>query len=592
MNTVKPESIALFCLTPGGVALAKRLAAMLPLTCFTSEKLREEGFIPFDGGFANTARQAFTTYTALIFIGATGIAVRVLAPLVNDKFSDPAVVVIDERGQHVISLLSGHAGGANALTRYLAGMLGADPVITTATDVNEMSALDTLAFQLNARMSDLRTAVKTVNQMLVSHQRVGLWWDAELTEEIGQCDIRGFIPVDDLQRLPELDALICVSLRNDLPELPVPHWKLVPQRVVAGIGCRRDTPFPLLATLLARQLEAQKLDPLALKAIGSVTLKKGSRGLFSSPPAAACLLKPLPPKRCVNSNTIFRFWLRQKNGGRWQRIRPGSVVIKPGTIVRRDPARTGRHYYFRSCTLMLSVIGIGPGSQAMMTMEAIEALQAAEIVVGYKTYTHLVKAFTGDKQVIKTGMCKEIERCQAAIELAQAGHNVALISSGDAGIYGMAGLVLELVGKQKLDVEVRLIPGMTASIAAASLLGAPLMHDFCHISLSDLLTPWPVIEKRIVAAGEADFVICFYNPRSRGREGHLARAFDLLAASKSAQTPVGVVKSAGRKKEEKWLTTLGDMDFEPVDMTSLVIVGNKTTYVQDGLMITPRGYVL
>ena len=123
---------------------------------------------------------------------------------------------------------------------------------------------------------------------------------------------------------------------------------------------------------------------------------------------------------------------------------------------------------------MLSVIGIGPGSQAMMTMEAVEALQAAEIIVGYKTYTHLVKAFTGDKQVIKTGMCKEIERCQAAIELAQAGHNVALISSGDAGIYGMAGLVLELVSKQKLDVEVRLIPGMTASIAAASLLGAPL----------------------------------------------------------------------------------------------------------------------
>ena len=120
---------------------------------------------------------------------------------------------------------------------------------------------------------------------------------------------------------------------------------------------------------------------------------------------------------------------------------------------------------------MLSVIGIGPGSQAMMTMEAVEALQAAEIVVGYKTYTHLVKAFTGDKQVIKTGMCKEIERCQAAIELAQAGHNVALISSGDAGIYGMAGLVLELVNKQQLDIEVRLIPGMTASIAAASLLG-------------------------------------------------------------------------------------------------------------------------
>ena len=558
MNTVKPESIALFCLTPGGVRLAKRLAAMLPLTCYTSEALQEEGFIPFNGGFASAAREAFSSFSALIFIGATGIAVRVLAPLVNDKFSDPAVVVIDERARHVISLLSGHAGGANALTRYLAGMLDADPVITTATDVNELAALDTLAFQLNARMTDFRAAVKTVNQMLVSGKRVGLWCDAEFTEALSRCDQRGFIPVSDLARLPALDALICVTLRRSLPPLPVPHWKLVPQRVVAGIGCRRDTPCSLLCTLLDRQLAAQRLDPLALKAIGSVSLKANEPGY----------------------------------GRRRQRLRSGGLAAESGKPVRRNPARAGRDHYFGSNTLMLSVIGIGPGSQAMMTMEAVEALQAAEIVVGYKTYTHLVKAFTGDKQVIKTGMCKEIERCQAAIELAQAGNNVALISSGDAGIYGMAGLVLELVNKQQLDIEVRLIPGMTASIAAASLLGAPLMHDFCHISLSDLLTPWPVIEKRIVAAGEADFVICFYNPRSRGREGHLARAFALLAASKSPDTPVGVVKSAGRKKQEKWLTTLGEMDFAPVDMTSLVIVGNKATYIDNGLMITPRGYAL
>ncbi|MBO4149218.1 cobalt-precorrin 5A hydrolase [Enterobacter ludwigii] len=285
MNTVKPESIALFCLTPGGVRLAKRLAAMLPVTCFTSERLQEEGFVPFDGGFAPAVREAFMHYPSLIFIGATGIAVRVLAPLIHDKLIDPAVVVIDERGQHVISLLSGHAGGANALTHYLAGILGADPVITTATDVNEMAALDTLAFQLNARMSDFRTTVKIVNQMLVSHQRVGLWWDAELDDDVSRCDRRGFITVSDLHYLPELDALVCITLRNTLPELPLPHWKLVPQRVVAGIGCRRDTPFPLLATLLARQFEAQRLDPLALKAIGSVSLKKDEAGLLQ---LAAC----------------------------------------------------------------------------------------------------------------------------------------------------------------------------------------------------------------------------------------------------------------------------------------------------------------
>ncbi|HGG0988170.1 TPA: cobalt-precorrin 5A hydrolase, partial [Klebsiella pneumoniae] len=279
MNTVKPESIALFCLTPGGVRLAKRLAAMLPLTCYTSEALQEEGFIPFNGGFASAAREAFSSFSALIFIGATGIAVRVLAPLVNDKLSDPAVVVIDERARHVISLLSGHAGGANALTRYLAGMLDADPVITTATDVNELAALDTLAFQLNARMTDFRAAVKTVNQMLVSGKRVGLWCDGEFIGALSRCDRRGFIPVSDLARLPALDALICVTLRRSLPPLPVPHWKLVPQRVVAGIGCRRDTPCALLSTLLDRQLAAQRLDPLALKAIGSVSLKANEPGL-------------------------------------------------------------------------------------------------------------------------------------------------------------------------------------------------------------------------------------------------------------------------------------------------------------------------
>ncbi len=241
---------------------------------------------------------------------------------------------------------------------------------------------------------------------------------------------------------------------------------------------------------------------------------------------------------------------------------------------------------------MLTVIGIGPGNESMMTQEAIEAIREAEIIVGYKTYTHLVKYLTMDKEVIKTGMCKEIERCQRAIDLALSGRKVALISSGDAGIYGMAGLVLELVCQQQCDLEVRLVAGITASIAAASLLGAPLMHDFCHISLSDLLTPWPMIEKRVIAAAQADFVVCFYNPRSRGREGHLAKAFELMRPWKAAQTPVGVVKAAGRKKQDKWITTFGEMDFSPVDMTSLVIVGNQTTYCRDGLMITPRGYEL
>lgn len=286
MNIVKPESIALFCLTPGGVRLAKRLSALLPMTCFTSESLLEEGFSPFEGGFAQAAREAFANYSALIFIGATGITVRVLAPVIADKFSDPAVIVIDEQGRHVISLLSGHAGGANALTRYLADLLDAEPVITTATDVNQLASLDTLAFQLNARMVDFRATVKTVNQMLVSGKRIGLWCDAPFQQALSQCDSRGFIAVADLQSLPELDALVCITLQRDLPDIAIRHWKLVPQRVVAGIGCRRDTPGPRVFALLERLMAAQNVDPLALKAIGSIELKKEEAALNEL--AAAC----------------------------------------------------------------------------------------------------------------------------------------------------------------------------------------------------------------------------------------------------------------------------------------------------------------
>ena len=274
MNIVKPESIAVFCLTPGGVRLARRLQTHLPLTCFTSDKLLEEGFLPFNGSFGDTLREAFKQYSALVVVGAIGLTVRVIAPLVNDKMTDPAVVVIDERGQHVVSLLSGHVGGANTLTRYLAGILGADPVITTATDVNEMAALDTLATQLDGEMQDFRHAVKVVNQMLVSNQKVGLWWDAPLLAERERCDTRGFVPVDSLDALPPLDAPVCITLRDSLPELALPVYKLVPRRVVAGIGCRRATSLQTLVELLQQQMAENHFDVMALRAIGSVTIKK------------------------------------------------------------------------------------------------------------------------------------------------------------------------------------------------------------------------------------------------------------------------------------------------------------------------------
>ncbi|EAD5567645.1 precorrin-3B C(17)-methyltransferase [Listeria monocytogenes] len=241
---------------------------------------------------------------------------------------------------------------------------------------------------------------------------------------------------------------------------------------------------------------------------------------------------------------------------------------------------------------MIYVIGIGPGDKRLMTGEALQAIEDADVIVGYVTYIKLIKELIKDKEVVKTGMRREIDRCQEAVDIALTGKKVAVVSSGDAGIYGMAGLVLELAEKSNPDLEVKVIPGITASIGAAAVLGAPIMHDFCHISLSDLMTPWEVIEKRLTHAAMADFVVCFYNPRSKGRANHLANAFQKMMEYKSEDTVVGIVKDVGRKEERKIITTMRDIDYELVDMTTMVIVGNKETYVKNGKMITPRGYTL
>lgn len=237
----------------------------------------------------------------------------------------------------------------------------------------------------------------------------------------------------------------------------------------------------------------------------------------------------------------------------------------------------------------LLVVGIGPGGEQHLTPAARAALEAAETVVGYSTYLQLVEPFLAGKQVIDSGMRQEVDRCRKAIDLANSGQTVALVSGGDAGVYGMAGLVLELVGPDGPDVEI--VPAVSAVQAAAAALGAPLMHDFAVISLSDLLTPWPLIRRRLDAAGTADFVVALYNPRSKGRPDHLDAARRILLRHRSPDTPVGIVRNITRAGETVIVDTLAGFDSVDVDMFSLIIIGNSQTVVDAaGRMITPRGY--
>ncbi len=243
---------------------------------------------------------------------------------------------------------------------------------------------------------------------------------------------------------------------------------------------------------------------------------------------------------------------------------------------------------------ILYVVGIGPGAEAHVTPAALKAITEARLIVGYTTYIKLVRHLLEGKEVVKTGMTEEISRARAAVERARAGATVALISSGDAGVYGMAGLVFQVLKemgwKRGDSPELRIIPGMTALNSCASLVGAPLVHDFCSISLSDLLTPWSVIARRIEAAASADFVIGLYNPASGRRTRQIVDAQAIIRSHRDGKTPVALVKSAYRDMEQVILTDLDNfLDYE-IGMLTTVLVGSSNTFVFEGYMVTPRGY--
>lgn len=233
------------------------------------------------------------------------------------------------------------------------------------------------------------------------------------------------------------------------------------------------------------------------------------------------------------------------------------------------------------------VVSLGPGSKEYLSFKALDALKDSDIIVGYKTYVNLVKKYIDDKEFINSGMRSEVDRCNKVINLAKEGKNVSLISSGDVGVYGMAGILLELVDD---DIEVEIIPGISSANACASLLGAPLMHDYSVISLSDLLTDYDLIMNRIECAGKGDFVIALYNPKSKKRVKHIEEARKILLKYKDGSTPVGIVKNAMRDDQNITITTLEDMLNHNIDMLTTVLIGNRNTYVKNGKMITPRGY--
>ncbi len=532
----------------------RRLAARLP-------------YEHVHGRVAEVVPARWAEVDALVLFLATGAAVRIVAPLLADKATDPAVVCVDEAGRFAVGLCGGHAGGANDLARAVAAALGATPVVTTATDAVGAVAVDSLpGFVAAGDVAGVTRALLDGHPPLVDNP---LGWPHPL--------VAGHGP----QRVVVTDELLA-----DEPGLVALH----PPSLVAGIGASTGAPPHEVEALLAAALAGAGLARASLAEVATIDRRATDAAVVAlglpvrafPPEALAAVDVPSPSevvRSAVGTPSVAEAAALLAAG-------PGGELVVAKQATAHATVAVARRRRPRG---HVAVVGLGPGDPAHRTPAAEAAVRRAEVVIGYGPYVDAcADLLTAAHEVVRSPIGEETVRAKQAVAEAEAGRRVALVCSGDAGVYAMASLALEVAGDAGVRVEV--VPGVTAALAAAALLGAPLGHDHAVLSLSDLLTPWPAIERRLRAAAAADLVVALYNPRSRGRTWQFDAALAMLLEHRSPQTPVGVVTDATRPGQAVRLTTLGDVDPAEIGMTTCVIVGSSATRVIGGRMVTPRGY--
>ena len=523
------------------------------------------GRLPFPhhhGNAAGTVRRLWSHVDGLVLLLATGAAVRIVAPLLAGKGEDPAVVCVDESARWAVALVGGH-GGANALAREVAALLGAEAVVTTATDATGTPALDLIpGFRAAGDVAGVTAALLAGRSPVVETALPG--WPAPAVLASGAGPERVIVT----DAVPTAEAGVAV---------------LHPPSLVLGVGCSTGA-------------DPDDVDALVDRALGDAGLARASVGSLATidrrrdHPAIASLGLEVQAFSAAELGAVA-------DAVGTPSVAEAAALLAAGSgaslVVAKQRSAVGTVAVARRATPAgrLSVVGLGPGGAAHRTPAAASAVRHAEVVVGYGPYLDQAgDLLTASQAVVRSPIGSEAHRARLALAQAAAGRRVALVCSGDAGIYGMASLVVELAGAEAPDVQVDVVPGVTAALASSALLGAPLGHDHVAISLSDLLTPWEVIERRLRAAADADLVVVLYNPRSTGRTWQLPAALDILRGHRPPATPVGLVTDATRPSQRVVTTTLAEVDPAEVGMTTCVVVGTTATMTVAGRMVTPRGY--
>jgi cobalt-precorrin 5A hydrolase / precorrin-3B C17-methyltransferase len=545
---------------------------------------------------ADALRDAFTECGAVVSFLALGATVRVLAPLLRHKTTDPAVVCVDESRQFAIAVLGGHHG-ANELAYAVADALGCTPVVTTASDATGVTALDSLGADLGLALHNPELLPLFGTRILsgepVTVRGAERWPLPALPPNVG--------PIDDRSAA---DIVITDEVPGETGTALVYH----PPSLVVGVGASRGVSAREVLATIDAALAAGGLSRRSVARLASIDLKADERGLlqaaaergwplvFHSAAELASIEVPNPsPGVAAETGTpsVAEAAARYDGPGR---PLADLVVEKTKTPAAARAGATSVSASMATAAVArlrprgrLAIIGLGPGARDLLTPRALSELRRASVLVGLDQYVEQIRdLLRPGAQIRASGLGAEEERARSAVELARTGRAVALIGSGDAGVYAMASPALDHADAD--DIDVVCVPGITAATAASNVLGAPLGHDHCSISLSDLHTPWEAIERRVRAAAEGDFVVSFYNPRSRQRDWQLAKALDIMAGRRPGSTPVGWVRNASRADETHGLTTLAEFDPSAADMYTVVTVGCSQSRIVAGRFITPRGY--
>jgi cobalt-precorrin 5A hydrolase/precorrin-3B C17-methyltransferase len=510
------------------------------------------------------------------------------------------VVCVDEAQRYAVPVLGAHTGGGNALARRVADALGAAAVITTGSDAAGSAGLDELGADLGL-VTEPGSDLAGVGAAILSGLRVTLAADQDWPLPALPPNV---IPVPDVSPAPDVKPVADVTPAGE-PACPaivvtdradvLPGGGTViyrPPSLVVGVGASRGVSADEVGQLIDAVIGELGVSPRSVMRLATAEVKADEQGLQAAAgkrgwpvvtfPADALAEVPVPNpsevvRRAVGTPSVAEAAALLAAG-------PGATLV----AAKRASAHATVAVARRKPRGRLALIGIGPGARDLMTPRAVAELRRAAVVAGLDSYLEQVAdLLRPGTKVLSSGLGAEQQRAAAAVAEARAGRAVALIGSGDAGVYAMASPALEQAGA---DIDVIVVPGVTAALAVASVLGAPLGHDHVMISLSDLHTPWPVIERRITAAADGDLVTCFYNPASARRDWQLRRACELLAARRPPGTPVGWVRDATRPGQAAALSTLGEFDPSAADMHTLVVVGSSRTRVVAGRMVTPREY--